>query len=66
VRIGLAGEGENMDLNLIALGIVGWVLVQMGVLVLMRMSSDQDRAARRAEKLLIPYSDVTITQYSSG
>jgi hypothetical protein len=55
-----------MDLNLIVLGLVGWALVQMGVLVLMRMSSDQDRAARREEKRLIPYSDVTITHYSSG
>ena len=55
-----------MDMNLIVLGIVGWVLVQMVVLVLMRMSSDQDRAARHAEKLLIPYSDVTVTHYGNG
>jgi len=55
-----------MDVNLIVLGFIGWALVQMVVLVLMRMSSDQDRAARHAEKLLIPYSDVTITQYSNG
>jgi len=55
-----------MDLDLIVLGLVGWALVQLGVLVLMRMSSDQDRAARHAEKLLIPYSDVTITHHSNG
>jgi hypothetical protein len=55
-----------MDLNLIVLGIVGWVLVQLGALVLMRMSSDQDRAARHAEKRLIPYSDVTLTHYGNG
>ena len=55
-----------MDLNLIALGLVGWVLVQLGVLVLMRMASDQDRIARREEKRLIPYSDVTLTHYGNG
>ena len=55
-----------MDLNLIALGLVGWVLIQLGVLVLMRMSSDQDRIARREEKRLIPYSDVTLTHCGNG
>jgi len=52
-------------MDLIVLGLVGWVLVHLFVLVLMRMSGDQDRAARQAEKLLIPYSDVTITHYAS-
>jgi len=49
---------------------LGWILVALGawvvglafVLVLFRMSSDQDRAARHEEKLLDPFSDVTITQ----
>jgi len=58
--------GGDMDLNLILLGLVGWALLLLGVLVLMRMTSDQDRAARHAEKRLIPYSDVTITQFGSG
>ena len=53
-------------MDLIALGIVGWVLIQLGVLILMRMSSDQDRIARREEKRLIPYSDVTLTHYGNG
>jgi hypothetical protein len=53
-------------LNLIVLGLVGWTLVLLFALVLMRMSGDQDRAARQAEKRLIPYSDVTITHYASG
>jgi len=56
----------GIDLNLIALGIGGWMLVLLFALVLMRMSGDQDRAARQAEKRLIPYSDVTITHYSTG
>jgi hypothetical protein len=55
-----------MDLNLIVLGLVAWALVLLGVLLLMRMAGDQDRVARHQEKLLIPYSDVTITHYSSG
>lgn len=55
-----------MDLNLIMLGLVGWALVLLVGLAFMKMSSDQDRAARRAEKRLIPHSDVTITQYGRG
>jgi hypothetical protein len=55
-----------MDLNLILLGLVGWALLLLGVLVVMRMTSDQDRAARHEEKRLIPYSDVTITQFGNG
>jgi hypothetical protein len=55
-----------MELNLIVLGFVGWGLIHLGVLILMRMSSDQDRVARHQEKLLIPFSDVTITHYGSG
>ena len=55
-----------MDWNLIALGLLGWVLIQLGVLILMRMSGDQDRIARREEKRLIPYSDVTLTHYGNG
>ena len=55
-----------MDLNLIMLGLVGWALVHLVVLVLMRMASDQDRAARHQEKLLVPFSDVTITQFGNG
>ena len=48
------------------LGIVGWTLGIMFVLVLMRMSGDQDRAARHEEKLMDPFSDVTITQFGNG
>ena len=55
-------SGGDMNLSLIVLGLVGWVLVQLVALVLMRMSSDQDRVARHQEKLLIPFSDVEITQ----
>jgi len=36
------------------------------VLALFRMSGDQDRAARRAEKRLDPFSDVEITQIGIG
>ena len=58
--------GGAMDLNLIMLVLVGWGLVLLVGLAFMRISGDQDRAARRAEKRLIPHSDVTITQYRNG
>jgi hypothetical protein len=50
-----------MDLGWIMLGLVGWALGLLFVLALMRMSGDQDRAARHEQKRLDPYSDVTIT-----
>ena len=55
-----------MNLTLIVLALVGWVLGLVGVLILMRMASDEDRAARHEEKLLYPYSDVNITVVSNG
>jgi hypothetical protein len=55
-----------MDSNLIMLVMVAWGLVLLLGLVFMKMASDQDRAARRTEKRLIPHSDVTITQYGSS
>ena len=55
-----------MNLNLIVLGLVGWALALLGVLVLMRMSGDQDRAARHEEKRLDPFSEVTITHSGNG
>ncbi len=52
-----------MDLSWIMLGLVGWALGLVFVLALMRMSGDQDRAARHQQKRIDPYSDVTITRY---
>ena len=49
----------------ILLGIVGWALGLLFVLILFRMAGDQDRAARHEQKRLDPYSDVTITQGAS-
>ena len=52
-----------MSLGWIMLGLVGWILLTLVALTLMRMSDDQDRAARRVEKDLFPYcEDGTITQ----
>jgi hypothetical protein len=52
-----------MDLlTWILLGLVGWALALLVLLLLMRMAGDQDRAARHAQKRLDPYSDVTITR----
>jgi len=55
-----------MDLNLIVLGLIGWVLAALVGLVFLRMSGDQDRVARREEKRLDPFSDVTITRSGYG
>jgi hypothetical protein len=44
------------------LGLVGWALGLLFVLALMRMSGDEDRAARHQQKQIDPYSDVTITR----
>ena len=54
-----------MSLGWILLGLVGWVLVLLFTLLIFRMASDQDRAARHSEKTFFEFSDVTITQFGS-
>jgi hypothetical protein len=49
----------------ILLGLVGWALLSAFGLLLFRMAGDQDRQARHAEKELIPFSDVTVTQHGT-
>ena len=51
-----------MDGTWVLLGVVGWVLGVLFVMVLLRMAGDQDRAAHRAEKHLHPYADITVTR----
>jgi hypothetical protein len=51
-----------MTLFMILLGLIGWALGFSIVLALFRMSGDEDRAARHAEKRMNPFSDVEITQ----
>jgi hypothetical protein len=55
-----------MTLFMTLLGLAGWALGLVIVLALFRMSGDQDRAARHAEKRLDPFSDVEITQNGQG
>lgn len=55
-----------MTLLLTLLGLVGWALGFAIVLALFRMSGEQDRVARHAEKRLDPFSDVEITQSGNG
>jgi len=55
-----------MTLFMILLGLGGWALGFAIVLALFRMSGDQDRAARHAEKRMNPFSDVEITQSGTG
>jgi len=51
-----------MDFGWILLGLVGWGLLTLIAYTLMRMSGDQDRAARHEQKRLDPYAEVTITR----
>jgi hypothetical protein len=53
-------------LSWIVWGLVCWTLGFLFVLALMRMAGDQDRAARHEEKLMDPFSDVSITQTGNG
>ena len=55
-----------MTLSIILLGLAAWAIGFGVVLALFRMSGDQDRAARHAEKRLDPFSDVEITQSGNG
>ena len=55
-----------MTLFMILLGLIGWAFGFAIVLSLFRMSGDQDRAARHAEKRMNPFSDVEITQNGTG
>ena len=66
VRLRDSREAHRVDIGWILLGLVGWTLGLLFTLVLMRMSGDQDRAARREEKRVDPYSDVTITRSGTG
>ena len=52
-----------MDLSWILLGLIGWALGLLLLLILMRMAKAQDRAARHAQKRLDPFTEVTITQH---
>jgi len=49
----------------IILAVIGWAIGALVVLVLCRMAGNQDRVARRSEKTLFPYSDVTITHFGT-
>ena len=51
-----------MDFTWIVVGLAGWAFALVFVLLLMRMAGEQDRAARRGEKKLDPFSEVTITK----
>jgi hypothetical protein len=51
-----------MDLNWILLGLLGWGLGLLFVLVLLRRAGDQYRPARRQQRRIDPLADVTITR----
>ena len=55
-------ERQKLSLAWIVLGLVGWALGLLAVLILMKMAGDQDRAARHEQKRIDPYCDVTITR----
>ena len=55
---------------------LGWILIGIGVVVLglfclvtyalLKVASDADRAARRAQPGIFPFPEVTITRTGSG
>jgi hypothetical protein len=45
-----------MDFTWIVVGLAGWALALVFVLLLMRMAGEQDRTARRSEKKVDPFS----------
>ena len=53
---------SRMDFTWILLGLAGWALALVFVLILMRMAGQQDRAARHEQKRLDPFCEVTITR----
>ena len=52
------------DLALLAIAGIG--LLAVLVYTIFRISGDQDREARHAEKEMIPHSDVTITNHGNS
>jgi hypothetical protein len=55
-------KAQRMDVYWILLGLLGWGVGLVFVMVLMRTAGKQDRAARHEEKRIDPLSDVTITK----
>ena len=51
-----------MDFSWILLGLIGWVLGLLLILIVMRMAGARDRAARYEQKRLDHFSDVTTTK----
>ena len=58
----LASGAQNVNLTWILLCALCWGLAFAFVLVLMQMSRDQDRAARREQRRFDPLADATITR----
>lgn len=51
---------------IIAVGAVVFGLLGLFLFALMRTASEQDRAARHAERALRPFSDVPVTHINAG
>ncbi len=54
-----------MSIEWIVLGLVAFALFGLCVYTLLKVSSECDRKARRAEKKLLPFSEVTVTRPGS-
>lgn len=50
-----------MDGGIVIVGFIAIGIVLVFLYALLKMARDNDRAARHAEKKLIPFSDVTVT-----
>ena len=50
-----------MNVGWVLLALAAWGVIGAFTILFVRMSGDQDRKARHAQKELFPFSDVTIT-----
>ncbi len=55
-----------MDGGILIVGFIAIGIVLVFLYALLKIASDNDRAARHAEKKLIPFSDVTVTHTGTG
>ncbi len=56
------GESNTMTIGWITIAAIAVGISWLVTFTLLKMADDNDRAARHAERELIPFSDVTVTQ----
>ena len=59
-------RGRGMNGGILIVGFIAIGIVVLFLYALLKIARDNDRAARHAEKELIPFSDVTVTHTGTG